>query len=208
MSNRDELKKFINENVIFRANPEKQYNENYIGGAVPNNIGVHHGRPWQVFMRRLTHNIDMMDIVGDIMYEEFMKPYADHYHYGTPFQMVGLETGSLSIITHLQWTLKISAVLDVNAFTVRKERKSYGLFNYVEGIPTKDKIVLIDDFVNTGNALRFLNHVIKTELDEPEVVGAWCILKTDRPETADVKSIFTLDEFDLEYDPDIYWEPV
>lgn len=202
MSDRSKLRDYINDNVIFRYNPEKRYNEQYVGGGIPNNKMVHHGRPWHIFMRRLTHNVDMMFTVCDAMARMY------DWNSDKDFQLAGLETGSLPLLSHLQMYIRNEYQYPVNVFTIRKERKSYGLFHYIEGIPNEHQVIMVDDFVNTGSAFQRLYYTIDKEVKPyVEITDAWCILKVKNEENDLVKSIFTLDEFDLKFDPEKYWEP-
>jgi len=194
-STRNLVKQFIDEKVIFRCNPEKAYNDEVVGKVLSPSILNVSGNDWIVFMRRLTHNIEMMNHVMRLMDDMFPK---------TPFQLVGLETGSLPVVTHMQWHLMRSRGINVNAFTVRKDRKSSGLFNWIEGIPNHLPIIYVDDFANTGNSINRAQSIVLRELG----LIATCKKVSIITNNNQIDGLFQLSEFNFEYNRETYWEPV
>lgn len=193
-STRDLVKQFINKDVIFRCNPEKAYNDEVVGKVLSPSILNVSGNDWIVFMRRLTHNIEMMNHVMKLMDSMFPR---------SAFQLAGLETGSIPVITHMQWHLLSSRGIHVNAFTIRKDRKSSGLFNWIEGIPNRLPIIYVDDLANTGNSINRAQSIVLRELG----LIATCKKISIITNNSQVDGLFQLSEFDFEYNHDIYWEP-
>ncbi|MCH2189023.1 hypothetical protein MK079_04310, partial [Candidatus Gracilibacteria bacterium] len=94
--------------------------------------------------------------------EKFASFFWDTYESQFPFQVGGIETGAIPLI---------SAILiegtkrgkNVNGFYVRKQRKETGLGNIIEGSLNDDKIIIVDDLYNGGSSLLQVFHALKTE---------------------------------------------
>lgn len=65
-----------------------------------------------------------------------------------PFQIAGMETAAIPLLTAIM--LKAPENRPVNAFIIRKERKTYGLGNSIEGTVTDEPVILVDDILNSG----------------------------------------------------------
>ena len=98
--------------------------------------------------------------------------------------------------------------IDCNAFSIRTERKRYGLFNRFEGIVDyKLPVLIIDDISNSKDTLhKALFYCTNGGLQV--VRDAFTIINKDPTNIGEdkyvgnqlnVKSIFSLDDFDLEY---------
>ena len=66
-----------------------------------------------------------------------------------PFQIGGLEIGSLPIISAIQ-LYGLRHGVSINGFLVHKERKPYGLSMSYEGTLTSDPVIIVDDTFNSG----------------------------------------------------------
>ena len=67
------------------------------------------------------------------------------------FQLGGMETAAIPLLA----ALLICAPQErgqVNGFIVRKERKTKGRGNAIEGVITDDPVILVDDVINSGNS--------------------------------------------------------
>jgi len=200
-SNRQVVFDYINENVIFRCDPTKKYNEELVG-KLPSRNPSNGGYASQFFMRRLTHNVDMMSIVME-MFEPFIDNIIESIESDDGFQLCGMETGSLPIIAALQYHIKYMYGENINAFTVRKERKAYGLFNYIEGEPNDMPVVYVDDLINSGASVGRCANIVEREIGKLGYAGAWAIVS----KRIDVQSLYSWNDFNLDYDKDLYWEP-
>lgn len=207
---KNKIQKFIDENCIFRCNPEVEYVPKYIKGVIP---GRYKDNKYQFFLRKLSHNSTMLYYTSLLLLDEILlrcvqeekEPY---------FQLCGLETGSLPLIAAIQQNaLKFN--ININSFSVRKNRKSYGLFNFVEGVPTDAPVIIVDDLINSGGSCFRCLDVCKYELGL-EVVNEFYSIMTflDDPYSINFKdddytinSLFVKSDFDLNYDPDKYWIP-
>src|SRR5665213_1522892 len=77
--------------------------------------------------------------------EIFWDLYADRY----PFQVCGMESAAISLVAAI--VMKgVERKTPVNGLFIRKSRKRKGLMKQVEGTPTDDPIILVDDLINSG----------------------------------------------------------
>lgn len=205
---KDHLQKFIDTEVLFRANPEVVYSEGLEPGKMYGNPYIKN-MTYQFFVRRLTHNPIMCHSAVALIADHIAGNIEDGTEHPT-FQFCGLETGSLPLIAALQmYFLQVGVA--VNAFTVRKSRKPYGLFNLIEGTPNKNPIIFIDDLIHSGNSCRRVKDVVEYEVGVESAKNAYCIVHINKfgnwvGDTA-INTIFKLEDFDRKYDPEKYWEP-
>jgi orotate phosphoribosyltransferase len=118
----------------------------------------------------------------------------------TPFQIGGVEVAAIPLVTGVAMALSEEGH-EVNAFFIRKSRKKYGLLEMIEGKVTNDKIILLDDLINTGKS--FIRQVEIAEALGKKVHAVFTLLRF-REESyysyfhergIQVISIFTLDDF-------------
>jgi outer membrane protein assembly factor BamB len=68
------------------------------------------------------------------------------------FQLCGMEAAGIPLLT----ALLLCAPRDVghiNGFIIRKERKTTGLGNAIEGVVTEDPIIFVDDIINSASSV-------------------------------------------------------
>jgi orotate phosphoribosyltransferase len=140
--------------------------------------------------------------------EHFWQIYEPRFR-KQPFQLAGAEQASIPIITALLLT-GAGKGLPVNGFTIRKEYKSYGIGNIIEGRPVFLPVVLIDDLTSPQH--RTLWHCVRVlgrvglKLYPQIFVLVYKGKQTDSRRiatsigTVDVESIFTLDDFVLTWE--------
>lgn len=99
---------------------------------------------WLVDMRRIFLDAALLDRLAD----NFWRLFGDKM----PFQIGGMEVAAVPLISAI---LMRSAARGsrVNGFIIRKERKTYGVGNQIEGEVTDAPIVIIDDLLNSGQSL-------------------------------------------------------
>jgi len=68
-----------------------------------------------------------------------------------PFQLAGMETGAIPLLTALILTAPASRG-PVNGLIIRKERKTFGLGRAIEGEILDLPVILVDDTVNSGTS--------------------------------------------------------
>lgn len=203
---REEVKDYIQKNCIWRGNPEIKYDKNLppgkLYGAAP---GYHDS--WLTMMRRFSHNPAMLDYASRAIFKKITELDMD-------VQLCGLETSSIPIISAIQ-IIAYNNLFPLNSFTIRKERKKYGLFNLIDGIPNDKRFIVIDDFTNTGSSVRNCCDVSLYELGLDPAPVAFSILRNDTRHgfvyfngtKIELNSLFNISEFDLEYNPEEYWLP-
>jgi len=164
---------------------------------------------WQFYPRRGLFNSKFLSYVGMI----FWSKYADKFR-ESPFQLAGLETGSTPLLVGLAMTAP-SFEIRVNAFSIRKDRKTYGQYNRMEGIVNDDPVLLVDDLCNSKNTM-FLarKHCIEEGLtiyDTAFTIINKNILPTDSARfdkhigaQLPVDSIFYISDFDTDYETYTY----
>lgn len=80
--------------------------------------------------------------------EIFWERYASQY----PFQVAGMETAGIALVAAI--VMKgVERGTPVNGFFIRKSRKRQGLMKMIEGTPTDDPVILVDDLMNSGQTI-------------------------------------------------------
>lgn len=200
---------FINRHCVFHCNPDVQYVPGIPKGKIPGSVpGVYN--TWQIYLRRLTQNPMMMNLIGKLfldMMEKNNEPVCG-------FQIAGLETSSLPLIAAFGQVAHHDGRY-YNTFSVRKDRKGYGLFNLIDGMPdNEEKVVVMDDIYHSGSSLRRVLDTSLYELDLDPHPNAYFILNLSKSggcvfnHTAiKLNALFTRDDLDLTPDPERYWLP-
>src|SRR5206468_1282404 len=76
-----------------------------------------------------------------------------------PFQLGGLETAAIPLLTALMLTAPAERG-PVNGFIIRKDRKTTGMGNAIEGDVLDLPIILVDDSLNSGSSAQKARTVI------------------------------------------------
>ena len=190
------LRAYIEYNCIYRV----PYDEEPIPGKMPGTT-----YEWQFYLRRGLFNEKFLGIVGSLFWEQFKDLYKEK-----PFQIMGLETGATPLLVCIAMTAPYYGI-NVNAVSIRAERKKYGLFNRFEGIIDYTlPVVIVDDMCNSKNTM-FL--AIKHCLDEgiPIYDYLFAIINKDidgeHPDhdkyigkNFKIKSLFNISEFITDYE--------
>ena len=190
---REWCRQFINENALYRVAPW----EKPITAKLPG--GHYH---WQFYTRRATHNAIFSHLVGAM----FWLLFADEYK-NTPFQIGGCESAGESIACAIT-SASVDIGINVNMFTIKKERKAYGLYNWTEGIIDPDlPVLLVDDVAASQNTL--LQNKYLLERSGYKIYDKYfCILDKrgekcpGHPENLldlTLVALFTTDNFDLSW---------
>lgn len=206
---KETLRDYIDRNCIFRCNPEHQYNELGSPGRLYSSSPSRDDMSWMFMLRRLTHDPQMLRMVSGLFLDDFVKRDLSFVQLG------GLETSSLPLMTGLSILLGEWTQTKVSTFSIRKERKSYGLFNLIDGMPTEAPVIIMDDTINSGKTLSRCYDVCKYELNIIPAPVAYTIVRfrTDmefvkwNDHEIEIVSLFDLKDFDLKYDPSKYWLP-
>lgn len=210
----NKLHDYIDKHCIFRCNPDVYYSESSRKGTIPaNGPGKNFENQYMFFLRRLTHNFEMMTYVSALFFDDlYLKIQAgDEQEY---FQLCGLETSSIPMLCNMQAYASMHKI-NVNFFTIRKKRKSYGLFNLVDGIPTEAPIIIVDDNINSGGSITRIIDTCTSEYNLNLSNNVYTIIKMNNKmdqieynnKRMNVTSVFAADAFDLKYDKNKYWIP-
>lgn len=76
------------------------------------------------------------------------------------FQITGLETASTPMLATIPIIGRVFN-LDINSFSIRKNRKEYGLLNWIEGIPNSKPCLIIDDLCNSSMSMKTAYNVLE-----------------------------------------------
>ncbi len=147
---------------------------------------------WLFDFRRVIMNADVLDDLGEIFWDKFKTEY--------PFQVGGIEVAAIPLITAFVLKCK-EKKSPANGFFIRKSRKKDGLMKMIEGRVTDEKIILVDDIINTGKS--FIRQVEVIESLGKKVHTVFAILRFRDTEYykyfhergIKVVSLFTLDDF-------------
>lgn len=104
---------------------------------------------WMFYMRPGLFDPEFMRDVG-AMFLYRVREEVGHFD----FQICGLETGAVPLLVGIPIFASVLEDAFINAFSVRKEPKEYGLMNRLEGVVTKQKAMIVDDIVNSTSSLR------------------------------------------------------
>jgi len=96
---------------------------------------------WLFDFRKILLKPECLDLIAEI----FWKRFKDQY----PFQVGGQETAAIPLISAI--VMKgLTLGTPVNGFYLRKSRKKNGLQKIIEGALNGEKIILVDDLINSG----------------------------------------------------------
>lgn len=175
------LRDFINDYCIVRCPPGY-----FIKGCRPGEV-----YSWQFYLRNAIYfGPALAAIVA-----EFNKHIdAEKFQYGA------MESAGPPILTAIQM-LRFAAdpKEDFISFAIRKERKKYGMLNWIEGMPDPSRsVVLIDDISNSKSTLIRAKGI----LEQHGLAVDHALSIIDKKGSTDVdglpvKSIFSIDDFDL-----------
>lgn len=152
--------------------------------------------------------MDFMDCLADMFIYKVEREIG-HFN----FQIAGLETASTPMLTGIP-ILSRKYGININAFSIRKEPKEYGLKNWTEGIRDPNyPVLLVDDLCNSANSLLKAYDIISHLGMEPLNYSFTIVNKTNREDENKIKFdkyfnhygvnnmnflyLYTLDDFGL-----------
>lgn len=147
---------------------------------------------WIFDFRKVLMKPQILRSVSTLFLKEFKSAF--------PFQIGGMEAAAIPLVTGLAMTLYESGH-ETNAFFIRKSRKKSGLLQMVEGEISDEKVILVDDILNSGKSI--IRQVEIMESLGKKVYAVFVILRfRDLPyytyfteRNIQVISLFTLDDF-------------
>jgi orotate phosphoribosyltransferase len=154
---------------------------------------------WQFQMRAPLLRPQSLTFVARCFWGLYLNRYKER-----PFQIAGADAGSLPIMSAI---LMCAPSIPLNAFSIRKQRKTYGICNMIEGRPTSQPVVIVDDLTSPIHETMWhtLNNVMQLGL--PLYGGVFVVVWKGRREqmapiptsqgNLRIESIYTAEDFDL-----------
>lgn len=150
---------------------------------------------WIFDLRSVLLDSEALDVIAKIFWDSFESEY--------PFQIGGMGIGAISLISAIQMEGQRRA-FHTNGFIVRKERKNTGLCKIIEGKINNQKIIIVDDLINSGSSLKKLQSNLSSENNkigrffsivdfENSKAHEWL-----KKEKIEFTSLFKLSEFNLQ----------
>lgn len=182
----------INKDAIWRSK-----NGETIPGKAP---GTQY--TWQFYLRKVLFNPEIATAVSMMYLHKIEKEIGNF-----DFQIAGLETASTPLIMSIVMVAMQNGI-KLNAFSVRKNQKEYGLRNWIEGIPDPDLPVMVcDDLCNSQSSMAFAKNIIEDHGLFVMNKAFSVVNKRNNPDGKDfnlpdhmeVIHLFSLDDFGLKY---------
>jgi outer membrane protein assembly factor BamB/adenine/guanine phosphoribosyltransferase-like PRPP-binding protein len=112
------------------------------------------GNQWLIDSRRLFMDATILDAVAGMFWDSCGERM--------PFQVGGMEAAAIPLLAAILLKGQ-SRGTPVNGFIIRKERKTYGAGNSIEGSLSDAPIVMVDDILNSGSSLEKARAVLERE---------------------------------------------
>lgn len=109
---------------------------------------------WLFDLRALLTQSEDLDLITEVFWERMESQW--------PFQVGGLEVGAIPLVAGIIMKGREKG-FKVNSFIVRKSRKKAGLCRQIEGKLTDEKIIVVDDLINSGHSLRRVEGALSEE---------------------------------------------
>jgi len=112
----------------------------------------------QYYLARALYNPEIMEKIVDIFYEIINENIGSF-----DFQITGRAWSSIPLLTAIPLLLRHKYNININSFMIKRERKTYGMHNYIEGIPNELPVMIVDDICNSTDSFRFCHQVLLSE---------------------------------------------
>lgn len=147
-NNKNKIIDFIKKNCI-----KKPKKDEYFFGKLP---GARY--KGQFYLASLLYDAEMQLAIT----EEFIK-IIDTNIGNWNFQITGREWSSIPLLIFLPIQVQIIAKHNLNSFMIKRERKTYGIHNYIEGKPNKLPVLIVDDLFNSTDSFYHSSKVLKSK---------------------------------------------
>lgn len=138
------------------------------------------GIAWIFDFRRASLTPEFLDLYTKLFFDIFEKDFRA----GNKFQVCGLESASISLISAIVLESHKRG-LNINGFFMRKSKKKHDMMNDIEGVPNEFPVIIVDDILNSG----------KTTLKQLEILK-----NANEGKGILVKSVFSILRFrDLDF---------
>lgn len=160
----------------------------------------------QFYLKRGLFCPDFSSAISQLMLHRIGIEYGSY-----EFQIAGVETGSTPLLISIPLIAKVYG-LDINAFSIRKSQRAYGLYEHLEGQTNDKPVLLLDDLCLSTQSLRkgfdvlvqtgcpkILDTPFVMVVDNKEVEVSKSIAdeKEHLPPHMNVIGIYNMDDFDL-----------
>ncbi len=182
-SKKENLYKIIKREAIITSDQRKSYGRD---GAP---------QDWVFDIKKITLDPIALNLIADIFWQKYENTY--------PFQVGCQETAAIPLVSAIVCNSQ-QIGKPVNGFYIRKSRKKDGLQKIIEGKFDDNKIILVDDIINSGQTISRQINVIE---EQGKKVSNVFTLVNYREETnykflkeKDIQliSLFPITEFGLE----------
>jgi len=145
----------------------------------------------------------LFDFRALILEPRWLNSYAEffweRYPDKLPFQVAGIESTGIALVAAIIMK-SVERGISVNGIFLRKERKNDGRMRIIEGTPTNEPVIIVDDIINSGRSLEKQYGALADA--GLTVAGAFAVLSFRDPShyrigTADITTLFTTDDFRL-----------
>ena len=123
--------------------------------------------------QKWTFDIRSISLDADFL-KDFSEVFWQIYENSYPFQIGGQETAAIPFIAAVALRGK-QIGKPINAFYIRKSRKNIGLQKIIEGEISDQKVILLDDIVNSGQTL--LRQLAVLEENKIKISDVFCFIK-------------------------------
>lgn len=111
--------------------------------------------PWLLDFRRVLLKGKFLNIITRLFLDRLSNEGINL------FQVGGLEAAAIPLVSGIVLNSSRDGV-DINGFFVRKSRKKSGLLQFIEGSLNEEKIILVDDLLNSGSSFLRQIKVLET----------------------------------------------
>jgi len=133
----------------------------------------------QFYMAKGLYNKDFMCAVAT-HFHDIVKKEVGHFN----FQLTGREWAAIPLLVGIPLVLKQKYDIDINSFMIKRDRKTYGLHNYIEGKPNDLPVLIVDDVCNSTNSFKFCYDVLVAE-DKEVIPYIFAVLNKYRREDSE-----------------------
>lgn len=211
LEKRRQLFDFIDNNCIFRANPSIQYFPGIPKGTIlPKGISPNY-YSWCFYLRRLVHDPKYLEMISNIIADDIIHNIWNGKEC-KDVQLAGMETSGTPLLIGVQLAIYKRTGKNLNSFTIRSERKNYGLCSWVNGNPTPNHhVIMIDDLFGSGQSVAKGYNICYNEFKLFPARNMYMIVNSSNKETLNfgnvchINYLFHKNEFDMSYSEEKYW---
>lgn len=137
----------------------------------------------QFYLATALYDQQFLETVGN-SFRHLVESEIGHWD----FQLAGRAWSATPLLVFLPAYMRRHGI-ELNAFLVRPERKTYGKHNFIEGKPNKSQYLLVDDLCNSTDSFRHSFLVCTNEQGLKMLPYIFCVLnKNGAPQDKYLKS--------------------